>query len=250
MKVSFPLLVFVCMSTLVGCNRESIDLQAIADEVDALKSKCVTLERVATDLRTQLRLVSEKQEELSTRLSQGNLAKAETVAGMDEIGKAFESYRATYRDFIRKQAKGMSFPFLEVEGRRFVNVVVRDLTDSEMSFQHRDGMSRVECDKLSEDVKDFFVLDGNMSYTASPPAQEFRLVEVPMIMDLGIESAKPVLAPLAPTGVSVGNARGSSCPPCMMAAPRLPLGYKPVGSSFQGSYYNGRKSTIGFQGTR
>jgi len=246
----FPILIVVCFPALVGCNKESIDLNLLQEQVEALHARCDKAERVSGELRKDLRTVRENQEEVSLALNQLRKTREEVQRQIEAMTEAFGSYRSTYRESIRKQAKGMTFPLLEMEGRRFVNVVIRELSDSEMTFQHRDGISRVESQKLPGDMKDLFVIDGSLPAEVAEVAA-IQLSPLPSFLGLvpGMDVPAPLVAPLMPAATGAQ----SDCPPCI-AAPqtvgRVPTGYRAVGSSFQGSYYKTNKTTVGFQGTR
>lgn len=246
----FLILTLICLPALVGCNKESIDLSLLHEEVEALHQRCEKMERAAGELRKELRIVREKQDELNTALNKGRSVRGEVETQAKEMLAAFADYRLTYRDAIRKRAKGMTFPFLEMEGRRFVSVVVRELSDSEMTFQHRDGISRVDSEKLPTEVKDLFVIDGSQAVLVASEAQSLKLAPIPSFLSLDL--SEPAPAPLLVAPELPVAAPAAACPPCI-AAPRptgnIPSNYRPIGSSFQGSFYR-NKTSVGFQGTR
>lgn len=245
----FLLLPLICLPTLVGCNRESIDFSLLHEELDELRERCERVERSAGELRKELRLVSEMQGKLNTELNQGRVARKQMEDEVKQTAVAFESYRMGYRDGIRKKAKGMSFSAMEMDGRRFIDVVIRELSDAEMTFQHRDGISRVESQKLPAEIKDLFVIDVSQAVVVASEAMSLKLVPVPAFLSL--DMAEPTPTPFAAPVELPQAAPANTCPPCI-AAPRgrTPTNYRSIGSSFQGSYYRHNRTSVGFQGTR
>ncbi len=248
--VRFPVLPAACLIALAGCSPDSTDVSLLEQQVEELRSRCEKADRLAGEIRRDLRTLRERQEETSASLDNLKKSQAAVRSEVATVSETFGQYRSTYRDWIRSRVKGMTFPALEMEGRSFFNVVVRELNDAEMTFQHRDGISRVDSQKLPGEMRELFVIG---DHRASEVAEVAPMQLAPLPPFLGLEPQVVVPAPLMVPQQAAASGAAAVCP-TNEATPqpvgRVPTGYRPVGSSFQGSYYKHNKTTVGFPGTR
>lgn len=147
---------------LVGCNRPSVDLSALQEEIAELKAQFDQERKTAGKLRSELESFTALKDNISTTLSDLSRQQKEAMAGMDEIKEQFMAYRDDYKSNIRGRAAGMSMPDFEALGRLFKNVVVKSVDDWEIAFKHANGMTRLNFTDAPPEVRILFAYNPNV----------------------------------------------------------------------------------------
>jgi len=144
-----------------GTQQAALAAQA---EVEALQRAKVKVENEAKQAREE----AEKREaELLKRndelQKEADETKAQFEQLQDEAAKArkeLEEYMAEYKLGYRAKMKGEPLAELQtVDAQTYRSVVVREVTPTEVSFAHSDGVTRVALAKLTPDLQKKFLYD-------------------------------------------------------------------------------------------
>lgn len=146
---------------ITSCGPSQEQTAAVTDleeEVAALKKAKTKLE---TDLNT-LREDAEKRQSDILKRNEELMKKNDELEGQfeqlqDEAAKAkkeLQDYMSKYKLGARGKLKGLQIPKLDTaENGSFVAVVVREVTPTEISFQHSNGISRIPLAKAPADIQ-------------------------------------------------------------------------------------------------
>lgn len=152
-------------SLLTSCDTKDRHAALIAqEEVDALQKAKSKLETEVKKLRDEgdkghADLIK-RNEELQKEADE---AKAQFEKLQDEAAKArkeLEEYMAKYKLSYRAQLKGQSLSSLQTaDDQSYQSVVLREVSATEVSFAHSNGVTRVPMDKLTPALQQKFLYD-------------------------------------------------------------------------------------------
>lgn len=247
-------------------------LEELEERLEALQSKTADLNNLATKLRRDLGQLSETREKLEALVDAARAEATLMRTDSESTTQAFASYRTKYREAIRKRAPGMDLGELNLGGIVMHGAQVRSLDAWEVAVGHTNGVTRFELAKLPEDFKLLFGYDpaagpkpssdvvtnplgassvmtaptssgsGNAASAASastgPAVPAYRPVAAPPPSSAGSSKSsgkEPLNAITTFEGVGMGGMGGGGGTKIKGAGSSVPSGYKPIGSSFNGS---------------
>ena len=211
-------LVLVLGLALAGCNKPSVDLSALQDEIAELKAQFEEARKEASKLRNELASVATFKDRVSTSLSEFSRQQKEVIEGMDQIKDQFMAYRDEYKANVRERAAGMLIPDFDALGRTFKNVIVKSVDDWELAFKHANGMTRMNFADAPPEVRILFAYNPNVGPKPQKvvvmPAGTTPVEDLTFIASARSETSDPSTLPAgdpfatAPAPASVGAAIG------------------------------------------
>jgi hypothetical protein len=145
---------------LASCGNPQQDAAAAAQSAEELAS----LEKTKAQLEKEMKLLRDDFEKRHTDVLQKNeelikandSLKSQFEKAQDEAATArreLEAYMAKYKTSMRAKAKGLVLPRMETSDKAFEQVVVKELTPTEVAFTHSGGVGRIDLAKLPPDVQ-------------------------------------------------------------------------------------------------
>jgi hypothetical protein len=77
----------------------------------------------------------------------------EATKALEAIQNDFAEYKNQYKLSIRKRAPGMELDMVEVDGKKFEKVKIRELTDTALIFMHQAGTMSVPLNQLKPEMQ-------------------------------------------------------------------------------------------------
>lgn len=150
-------------------------------EIDNLSSQVANRQKSLEKSPELSRIASETDETLrSTRNGRAEVdgqtaAIARTQGEFAANQEQFEKYRQSYREQLRAEGKGMTFPQLKtLSGKTYQQIVVKTVDPTGLSFQHSEGISRASFEDLSEEIRQRFQYDSEEAKKAALREKEIR----------------------------------------------------------------------------
>lgn len=162
---------------LSGCQDEA-QIRALGDQIRALEGIQAQTKAEMNRLQLQMRSVQAERDKLKEEREKLESQMNEAKKALESIQKDFADYKAQYKLSIRRRAPGMELEVVEVDGKKFERVRVRELTDVSLTFMHPAGTMSVPLKQLKPDLQ----------------------------KRLGFEQGVPVMAAAKPDGVEGGVA--------------------------------------------
>jgi hypothetical protein len=161
------LLLIPALLGFASCGKPQEDPVAAAETAEALASLEKSKARLEKDLVLLRADFEKRQSEVIHRneelLKANDSLKAQLEKAQDETTKVrreLETYTAKYKMSLRAKSKGLEIPHLEtIEKVAFENVVVRELTPTEVAFSHSGGVARLPLAKLTPALQSKFLYD-------------------------------------------------------------------------------------------
>ncbi len=152
MKKTLKLLGLGGALALSSCQDDA-QLRVLNDQIRALeaaqghaKAEMNRVQMQMRSLQTERDKIKEERDKLEAQIDEARKA-------LDSIQKDFDDYRAQYKLSIRKRAPGMELEVVEVDGKRFENVRIRELTEDSMIFMHGAGTMSVNLSQLKPEMQ-------------------------------------------------------------------------------------------------
>lgn len=156
---------------LSGCQDDA-QMRAMTEQIRALEmaqgQSKAELSRVQLQMRSlqaERDKIKEEKEKLQQQIEEANRA-------AESIKKDFEDYKQQYKLSIRKRAPGMELELVEVDGKKFEKVKIREVTDTSLTFIHAAGTVSVHLRELSPTLQTTLGYEAPVPVTASSAAGE------------------------------------------------------------------------------
>jgi hypothetical protein len=154
------LLLPICLG-LASCGNPQQDAAAAAAQS---AEELASLERTKAQLEKEMKLLRDDFEKRHAEVLQKNeeliksndSLKSQFEKAQDEAATArreLEAYMARYKTSMRAKAKGLVLPRMETSDKAFEQVVVKELTPTELAFTHSGGVGRIDLAKLTPDLQ-------------------------------------------------------------------------------------------------
>ena len=165
-----PLLAAFITLFLSSC-KDRISLEKIKDLEAEIEQNSDALSKVKQERgRLEAKIESSTQENSALKEEKAR-AEAERDAKAKEIEalkKEFEAYKVRYKLGMAKRVPGMQVADFSVNGTNYRNVVLTEMTETQMNFRHLDGLGRLSLKDLPPDLRDKLGL--NIVITQADPA--------------------------------------------------------------------------------
>jgi outer membrane murein-binding lipoprotein Lpp len=172
---------------LSGC-RDEAQVRALGDQIRALEAAQQQAKSELSRVQLQLRVLQAEQEKVQAERERLKTRAAEAEKALKAMQNEFEAYKKQYKVSIRKRAPGMELDVVEIDGKRFEKVKVRDLTAENLTFMHQAGTMSVSLKQLKPELQE------RLGYEVATP--EIVPVAGPAKGDVGAEMrGKTVMTP-------------------------------------------------------
>ncbi len=149
--------------------REKISIQAViseqAREIDELTATIArgqqNLDVIPKRQADELKLRDAKREILyaTGRIDSTQQGLVTAQQQLDEKAAEFEKYQDEYREFARLGAKGEQLAKLQIRGKTYDDVVIKEVTAVGMQIAHQGGFARIPYEDLPAELQDRFQFD-------------------------------------------------------------------------------------------
>jgi chromosome segregation ATPase len=146
----FPLL--TVLFATVGCQ-DNAQVRALSDQIRAMEASQGQARAELNRLQLQLRSLQSERDKVREEKEKLQLQVDEAKKALEGIQKEFEDYKKQYKLSIRKRAPGMELGQIEVDGRQFEGVKIRELTESSLTFMHLSGTMSVPLAQLKPELQ-------------------------------------------------------------------------------------------------
>ena len=141
------------LALLLSSCQDDAQFRALNDQIRALESSQAQSKAEMSRLQMQMRSLQTERDKIKEERDKLESQVKEAANALDSVKKDFENYKQQYKVSIRKRAPGMLLEMVEVEGKRFENVKIRELTDSSLVFMHQAGTMSVQLSELKPDMQ-------------------------------------------------------------------------------------------------
>lgn len=154
-KQSSPLTIFFLIASLLcglGCQ-DNAQVRALNDQIRAMEATQGQARAELNRLQLQLRSLQNERDKVREERDKLQQQIDEARKALEGIQKEFQDYKQQYKLSIRKRAPGMELGQIEIEGKRFEGVRIRELTESSLTFMHLAGTMSVPLAQLKPDLQ-------------------------------------------------------------------------------------------------
>jgi len=165
LRLSLPILTFVVASC---APEDPVLTHRLADHLGEIEAANHELEAELAAQRRILTAMSMEKERLVA--GRGRLEK-ELAGARDELGritKESSDYKAAYRRGMQARAKGMKLPDMEIDGRKYIGLVVNSASSSDLVVLHEGGTTRFPFEDLPISIQNLFGYDPAAAESAAP----------------------------------------------------------------------------------
>lgn len=138
---------------LTSCQ-EDPQLRILSDQIRALESAQAQDKAEVKRLQMQMRSLQSERDKIKEERDKLLPQLEEARNALDSLRKEFEAYKQHYKLSIRKRAPGMELEAVEVGGKRYEKVVIRDLTETSLVFIHQAGTMSVQLNQLKPEMQE------------------------------------------------------------------------------------------------
>ncbi len=140
---------------LTGCQDEA-QFRALNEQIRALESSQGQSKAELNRLQIQMRSLQLERDKIKEERDKLQSQIDEAQKALESIQKDFEEYKNQYRLSIRRRAPGMELDVVEIDGKRFEKVKIRELTEESLTFMHQAGTMSVNLSQLKPDMQERF----------------------------------------------------------------------------------------------
>jgi hypothetical protein len=178
---SFSKLSGLCLASvlLLSSCQDDAQVRAMSDQIRALEMAQGQSKAELSRVQLQMRSLQAERDKIKEEKEKLQLQIEEAKRAAESIKKDFDDYKQQYKLSIRKRAPGMELELVEVDGKKFEQVKIRELTETTITFMHAAGTMSASLKQLTPELQ----------------------------AKLGFETAMPVMANLGNSG-GAGNDLG------------------------------------------
>jgi len=146
-------MVWLSGALLLGGCRDEAQIRMLGDQIRALEGNEKQRAQELEALKVQIQGLEEERAQLREE-REAMLPKVEAAEeALKALQEQFAAYKAQYKLSIRKRAPGMELGLVEVLGKRFEQVRVRQLTEEALIFAHATGTTSVPLSQLKPELQ-------------------------------------------------------------------------------------------------
>jgi hypothetical protein len=137
---------------LCGCRDEK-QLRLLGEQIRAMERVEAQSATQIEELKKQVRALEDEGRQLKEE-GEAMLPKVKAAEeALKVLQEEFAKYKSQYKLSIRKRAPGMELEEVEVQGKRFEHVKVRQLTEEALIFVHGNGTTSVPLSQLKSELQ-------------------------------------------------------------------------------------------------
>ena len=138
---------------LLSSCQDDAQIRMLGDQIRALESSQAQSKAEMNRLQLQMRSVQAERDKLKEEKDKLQSQLDEATKALESVQKDFADYKNQYKLSIRRRAPGMELDMVEVDGKKYDKVKVRELTDTALTFMHQAGTMSVPLSQLKPDMQ-------------------------------------------------------------------------------------------------
>jgi predicted RNase H-like nuclease (RuvC/YqgF family) len=145
---------WLAVSMIVLCScQDDAQIRSLGEQIRALESSQAQAKAEMNRLQLQMRSVQAERDKLKEEKDKFQSQLDEATKALEAIQNDFAEYKNQYKLSIRKRAPGMELDMVEVDGKKFEKVKIRELTDTALIFMHQAGTMSVPLNQLKPEMQ-------------------------------------------------------------------------------------------------
>jgi predicted nucleic acid-binding Zn-ribbon protein len=137
---------------MLSSCQDDAQVRAMSEQIRALEMAQGQAKAELSRVQLQMRSLQAERDKIKDEKEKLQLQIEEAKRAAESIMKDFEDYKMQYKLSIRKRAPGMELEVVEVDGKKFEKVRIRELTDTSLTFMHTTGTMSVELALLDNEL--------------------------------------------------------------------------------------------------
>lgn len=158
------------VALLMTSCRDDAQLRAMSEQIRALEMTQNQSKAELSRVQLQMRALQAERDKIKEEKEKLQQQIQEAQRAAESIKKDFEDYKQQYKLSIRKRAPGMELEMVEVDGKMFRNVKIRELTDTQVTFMHASGTLSASLNQLPLAMQTLFGYESGVSVMAKNTA--------------------------------------------------------------------------------
>ena len=168
MKSRFLILSLAAATLFTQCRpNNSAAIVSLQDRINQLEEKNAASRKELSALRQQYLKDLDVREREFQEFAAGVKKLNEAADGLRTTMQEFGDYKKRYRESIRKRAPGMTLTDIVIGSRVYPKVVVREVSQGEITVLHDSGSAKVPLSSLSQELQDMFAYDPTLEFILS-----------------------------------------------------------------------------------
>ena len=143
MRLLLRVFVLMGVALLVSCRDAGPHRAELSARYEALESETAAIRRQVEELRRTLKTTLDSKEQAFDQFTESIRGLNATSESIRTTLEAFAAYKRDYRQKAREKAPGTRLGDVTVDGHTLRDVVIREVTDTHISFRHSIGTTRV-----------------------------------------------------------------------------------------------------------
>ncbi len=144
---------------LSSCNQDDSQSALLREEIKALEDRQTQAQGELSRLKLQMNTITKEKDVLKEQNIKLEADLDAAGKALENLEKEFTSYRSQYKLSIRERAPGMSIGNFVADGKTFMNVKVRQVTEDMIAFLHDAGTDKVRWESLPQNLQDMFAYE-------------------------------------------------------------------------------------------
>ena len=165
---------------LSSCQDEA-QVRSLGDQIRGLETIQAQAKAEMGRLQLQMKAVQAERDKLKAERDKLQSQMDEAAKALEAIKKDFSDYKAQYKVSIRKRAPGMELEMVEIDGKKFERVKIRELTESNLTFMHQAGTMSVPLNRLNPS------LQTRLGFEQGVPVMAVNKANAPITQGVGLE---------------------------------------------------------------
>ncbi len=165
---------------LSSCQDEA-QVRSLGDQIRGLETIQAQAKAEMGRLQLQMKAVQAERDKLKAERDKLQSQMDEAAKALEAIRKDFSDYKAQYKVSIRKRAPGMELEMVEIDGKKFERVKIRELTESNLTFMHQAGTMSVPLNRLNPS------LQTRLGFEQAVPVMAVNKANAPITQGVGLD---------------------------------------------------------------
>ena len=165
---------------LSSCQDEA-QVRSLGDQIRGLETIQAQTKAEMVRLQLQMKAVQAERDKLKAERDKLQSQMDEAAKALEAIKKDFSDYKAQYKVSIRKRAPGMELEVVEIDGKKFERVKIRELTESNLTFMHQAGTMSVPLSRLNPS------LQTRLGFERAVPVMAINKANAPITQGVGLD---------------------------------------------------------------
>lgn len=167
----------------------SARIRGLKDEIQTLNHQIDDTRSQVSRLQSQIEASRAEKKKLEEDKAKSQEEREATAKELEQLKKDFETYKSHYKLSMRKRAPGFQLEdFTSVDGKEYKQVVLREITETQVNFTHQGGIMKLHYKQLPEQLQAVLGF-----LIAQPEAPRDTKVQTPRQINAERRSAKEAL---------------------------------------------------------